>query len=156
MRVGSPMRGTPGGSRQRVMVDRDVLRGRTERVLHHVGRLRARGPLDPEVLVVDEDLLSLVTMDLQQAVQACIDLAVHACADDALGVPTGPADAFFRLARAGYFDDALAVRMAGAAGLRNLIVHRYGDLDCGRIAAIVRGDLGDLEAFVAALCVPRT
>ena len=133
------------------LVDDDILRSKTERVLHHVGRLRRRVPLEGERLRSDEDLLSLVTMDLQQAVQACIDLAVHACADDNLGVPAGPADAFSRLAGAGYFDAGLAARLAGAAGLGNLIVHRYGDLDCERIASIVRDDLGDLEAFVSAL-----
>lgn len=133
------------------MVDRDILRGKTERVLHHVARLRARAPLDPAALEADEDLLSLVTMDLQQAVQACIDLAVHACADDDLGLPSGPADAFARLARADYFDEALAAKLAGAAGLRNLIVHRYGDLDCTRLAGVVRDDLQDLEAFVGAM-----
>ena len=141
-------------SSQRAMVDRDVLRGKTERVLHHVARLRTRAPLDPAALAADEDLLSLVTMDLQQAVQACIDLAVHACADDDLGLPSGPADAFARLARAGYLGETLATKLSGAAGLRNLIVHRYGDLDCVRLAAVVRDELPDLEAFVAAMRRP--
>ena len=144
------MLGSRGGW-PRAVVDPDVLRGKTERVLHHLARLRARDPLSPSALEADEDLLSLVAMDVQQAVQACIDLAVHACADEDLGVPTGPADAFSRLARASYVDAALAVRLAGAAGLRNLIVHRYGELDCARIADIVRGELGDLEAFVEAM-----
>lgn len=138
--------GSPGA-----MVDRDVLRSKTERVLHHVARLRARAPLEPAVLEADEDLLSVVALDLQQAVQACIDLAVHACADGGLGLPTGPADAFSRLARAGFIDQALATRLAGAAGLHNLIVHRYGDQDCARLAALVPHDLGDLEVFVAAM-----
>jgi uncharacterized protein YutE (UPF0331/DUF86 family) len=30
-------------------------------------------------------------------------------------------------------------------------VHRYGDLDCARLAALVPHDLGDLEVFVAAM-----
>lgn len=150
MRAASPTRPTRAGS-PGAMVDRDVLRAKTERVLHHVARLRARAPLAPADLQTDEDLLNLVAMDLQQAVQACIDLAVHGCADDGLGLPTGPADAFARLARAGTIDAALATRLAGAAGLRNLIVHRYGDLDCARLAAVVQYDLGDLEGFVAAM-----
>ncbi len=138
------------------MVDRDVLRAKTAAVLHHIDRLRSRSPLAAEALADDEDLLSLVSMDLQQAIQACIDLAVHACADDALGVPSGPADAFGRLARAGYFAQDLAVRLTGAAGLCNLIVHRYADLDCARLVAIVERDLGDLEEFVAALARERS
>lgn len=140
-----------GRRRRPAVVDLDVLRGKTERVLHHLARLQARSPVVPSALEKDEDLLSLVTMDVQQAVQACIDLAVHACADENLGIPTGPADAFSRLARARYLDEALAVRLAGAAGLRNLIVHRYGELDCTRLVDIVRDELSDLEAFVEAM-----
>jgi uncharacterized protein YutE (UPF0331/DUF86 family) len=136
------------------MVDSDVLRAKTERVLHHVQRLRGRGPLQAAVIAADEDLLTLVAMDLQQAVQACIDLAVHACVDDELGVPGGPGDAFSRLARAGHVDEDLAVRLTGAAALRNLIVHRYGELEPARLVKIVRDDLGDLEAFVAAMRGP--
>ena len=71
-----------------------------------------------------------------------------------MGVPGGPGDAFSRLARAGHVDEDLAVRLTGAAGLRNLIVHRYGALEPARLVKIVRDDLGDLEAFVAAMRGP--
>jgi len=43
------------------------------------------------------------------------------------------------------------VRLAGAASLRNLIVHQYGDLDAKRVLSVVRNDLGDLEALLRAL-----
>ena len=133
------------------MVDPDILRRKTEQVLHHVARLQRRPGLTPEELAADEDRLNAVLMDLQQAIQGCIDLAVHACADEALGAPAGPGEAFGLLARAGRIDKRLAERLAGAAGLRNLIVHRYASVDGDRILAVIRNDLGDLEAFVAAL-----
>ncbi|MBI4701536.1 MAG: DUF86 domain-containing protein [Deltaproteobacteria bacterium] len=93
----------------------------------------------------------MVLMDLQQAIQACIDLAVHVCADDQLGVVEGPAAAFALLASSGYIPDELAVELAGAAGLRNLIVHRYGDLRSQVIVAGLEAGLRDLEAFAGAL-----
>ncbi|NIR31472.1 MAG: DUF86 domain-containing protein [Gammaproteobacteria bacterium] len=102
-------------------------------------------------LAADEDRLNVVLMDLQQAIQGCIDLAVHACADEALGAPAGPGDAFALLARAGRIDAGLAERLTGAAGLRNLIVHRYASVETDKVLAVIRDDLGDLEAFVAAL-----
>jgi len=83
------------------MVDPDVLRRRTDQVLHHLRRLRDREDLSVELLERDEDIMSVVLMDLQRAIQGCIDLAVHACVDDGLGAPEGPAAAFALLARAG-------------------------------------------------------
>lgn len=133
------------------MVDQDLLRRKTAQVLHHVARLRARADLSAERIAADEDLWNTLAMDLQQAIQACIDLVVHACVDDGLGTPGGPAEAFALLARHGRIDAALAERLTGAAGLRNLIVYRYADLDTGRLLAVIRNDLGDLEALLRAL-----
>lgn len=130
------------------LVDPDLLRSKTERVLHHVERLRRRASLGAEALRGDEDLYNAVLMDLQQAIQACIDLALHACVDENLGAPAGPAEAFAMLARAGRIDASLRVKLTGAAGLRNLIVHRYSDIDTQRILQVIKEEIGDLERFV--------
>ena len=144
------MRGSADGWSAR-LVDADVLRRKTEQVLHHCARLDGRSTLVAAELGADEDLRNAVLMDLQQAIQACIDLAVHACVDDALGAPASSADAFALIARHGTIDDALARRLTGAAGLRNLIVHQYADIDLERIVRIIHDDLDDLRRFVAAL-----
>ena len=44
-------------------------------------------------------LMNDLCFDLLQAIQACIDLAVHACSHDSLGVPESPAYAFALLAK---------------------------------------------------------
>jgi uncharacterized protein YutE (UPF0331/DUF86 family) len=44
-------------------------------------------------------------------------------------------------------DASLAERLGAAAGLRNLIAHRYATLDWDRIHAIAASDLDDLLSF---------
>ena len=73
------------------MVDRDVVLRKSEAIEHHASRLRAKLPLRAEALRENESLLNDVCFDLLQAVQACIDLAVHACSHEALGSPESPA-----------------------------------------------------------------
>ena len=119
------------------MVDADVLRRGTERVLHHCERLARRPALSASLLRDDEDVRNTVLMDLQQAIQACIDLAARQCVDDALGAPASAAEAFALIARHGLIDEVLARRMTGAAGLRNLIVHQYGDIDLERVGCVL-------------------
>lgn len=133
------------------MVQADVLRAKTERILHHCERLRARGGLTAEQLVDDEDLRNIVLMDVQQAIQACIDLATHACTDARLGVPASAAEAFATLARERVIDAELASRLGAASGLRNLIVHQYADIELERLLTGLREDLADLPAFARAL-----
>lgn len=132
-------------------MDADVLTRKTQASLHHVRRLRDRAPLDPATLAGDEDLWNIVTMDLLQAIQPCIDLALHVVTHDSLGVPEGPASAFALLATAGRISKASSIEMARAAGLRNLIAHRYGQLEPGTIADAINQHLGSIETFLREL-----
>ena len=133
------------------MIEPDVVMRKSQALLHHTSRLRAKLPLAAAALDADESLRNDVCFDLLQAVQSCMDLAVHACTHDALGVPDGPAQAFALLARARLIDTGLATRLAQAAGLRNLIVHQYTELDTRRLVAAIEGGLSDLDALAAAL-----
>ena len=133
------------------MVDRDVVLRKSQAIEHHTSRLRAKLPLRAESLEADESLLNDVCFDLLQAAQACIDLAVHACTHESLGIPTNPATAFALLASHRIVPAPLAERLARVAGLRNLIVHRYTDLAPSKLAASINAGLGDLDEFAAAL-----
>ncbi len=133
------------------MVDRDVFARRAAAVAHHVRRLRDKGPPTAPELEADEDLRNSVLMDLLQAIQSCMDLAVHVCAHDALGVIEGPASAFALLATHGVIDADLSVRLAGAVGMRNIIVHRYGHVSLDEIAVALTEGLADLERFIGAV-----
>jgi len=131
------------------VVDQNVLRRKIAQVLHHCDRLERRCGLSARALAADEDLANAVLMNLQQAIQACIDIAIHTCVDDSIGTPPTPAQAFAMLAREHRIDTDLAERLSGAAGLRNLIVHQYTDLDYTRIIAVIGNNLNDLKQFVA-------
>lgn len=133
------------------MVDGDVVLRKSEAITHHASRLRAKQPLRAALLQADESLRNDVCFDLLQAIQACIDLAVHACTHESLGVPETPAVAFKLLAQHRIIPDQMAVRLAGAAGLRNLIVHRYADILALRLVEAIERGLGDLEEFSAAV-----
>ena len=69
------------------MVDPDVVLRKAQAVEHHVARLRAKLPLQIEALATNESLRNDVCFDLIQAVQGCIDLAIHACSYEALEYP---------------------------------------------------------------------
>lgn len=133
------------------MVDRDVVLRKCEAIEHHASRLRAKQPLAAVALAADESLRNDVCFDLLQAIQACIDLAVHACTHESLGVPDTPAAAFVLLEGYGVISAQLASKLAKAAGLHNLIVHRYADILVPRLVEAIATGLGDLDEFAAAL-----
>lgn len=84
---------------------------------------------------------------VQSAAQAAIDLANHVISAQGWRVPGSYGDAFIVLAEFGAIDRALADRLRGLAGLRNLLVHHYDEIDDDRVAAEVERGLADLDAF---------
>ncbi|HWB70833.1 MAG TPA: HepT-like ribonuclease domain-containing protein [Egibacteraceae bacterium] len=66
---------------------------------------------------------------LQLANQSAIDIAMHVLAEDSAETPEDYGAAFTLLARHGVLDDNLANRLSLAAGLRNILVHGYLDVD---------------------------
>lgn len=55
---------------------------------------------------------------------------------------------FFAMARLGAIEEPLAAALAPAAGMRNVLVHGYLDIDVGRVAAAVPLALRDFSGYV--------
>lgn len=99
--------------------------------------------------VVDLRRTGTVVLHLWQAVQVVIHLAVSFCVRLGLGSP--PTYGAFRTpAAADVIDTDLAVRVACAAGFRNLVVNAYAELDLRRLHASASTGPADLRAFLVA------
>jgi uncharacterized protein YutE (UPF0331/DUF86 family) len=98
----------------------------------------------------DIALQAQVERHLQLALQAAIDLALHVSASRPGRAVEGYGDAFLSLAHIGVLPDELAGRLRRAAGLRNVLVHGYIDVDADLLWSSLDG-LDDLRAFAAAM-----
>ena len=88
---------------------------------------------------------------LQVAVQALLDVASHIVSDERLGEPTTQRQMITLLERAGWLEPDLAIRIAAAAGFRNLLVHGYAEVDPARVRDVVENHLDGLLAFCTAM-----
>lgn len=84
---------------------------------------------------------------IQLAIQICIDAGAHLVSELGLEPPSDYRGVFASLRSAG-LDDQLADRLGDAAGMRNVLVHGYLELDHDEIwDALDR--LDELRAFAA-------
>ena len=132
-------------------LDREVLAERAMAVERHLARVRERLPADVAAFRPSTDASDAVILHLWQATQIVIDLAVSACIHLKLGAPATYADAFRRLAAAGYLDEDLAARLVRAAGFRNVVAHAYEQLDMARVHRAASEGPADLVQFLARL-----
>ncbi len=132
-------------------LDRQVLAERAMTIERHLRRVSDRLPTSPEELISSTDASDAVVLHLWQATQIAIDLAMSVCLALSLGTPASYADAFRRLAQADVIDDALADRLARAAGFRNVVAHAYDTLDMARVHTAATHGPADLRVFLARL-----
>lgn len=133
------------------MVDADVFDRRLERLEQAVTDLRQVASNDLARFVGDRALQAQAERWTQVAVEACVDLAHHVIADHGWATPATYRDAFRILGDHGVIEPALAVRMAGWAGLRNILVHLYLDVDHARLHEVLTTELDDLVEYARSL-----
>lgn len=133
------------------MVDRETLDRRLEKLEACVRELRRMAGTERATFLRDVALQAQAERWLQLAVEACIDIAHHLIANRGWRTPTTYREAFDVLASEGVLAPELAGRMAAWAGLRNVLVHLYLDVDHARLHEAMTRDLGELEAFAAAI-----
>lgn len=64
--------------------------------------------------------------------------------------PKTMGEAFVRLAEAGQIDDDLAARLRATVGFRDIVIHRYEDVDWRIAYALCTKRLGDFREFARA------
>ena len=95
-----------------------------------------------EIMVQD-----LVVLNLERAIQACIDIALHILSREALGVPLSMGDAFFSLYKNSFISEKLSKNLIKMVGFRNIAVHEYQRLDLDILKSVVKNNLKDFEEF---------
>lgn len=126
------------------------------RVLDRIARLdsflkllegiRADGP---SRYLSDLDTRLRAERALQLAIQIVIDVGAHLVSELGLTPPPDYRGVFTSLVQGGVIEEPLGSRLAEAAGMRNLLVHGYADLDDRQVWRSLER-LDDLRGFAAA------
>ncbi len=103
------------------------------------------------MFLADRALQAQAERWLYLAAECALDLASHLIADKGWQTPVTYREAFRTLEQRGVLPPDLTKKMEGWAGLRNVLVHMYLDVDHATIHEILRNDLDELEAFARAV-----
>ena len=129
------------------MVDAEIFSRRLDALHDYLERLRRLGEAHESEYVAEPGIHDLAARYLHLVLEAAIDLGNHWIADGGLRTPDSNRDSFMVLEEAGEIEPALAQRMRGWAGFRNVLVHEYVNIDHRIAYAAIRDELGDLDAF---------
>jgi uncharacterized protein YutE (UPF0331/DUF86 family) len=99
----------------------------------------------------DERNVETIKLWLIELVQDAADLCNHLAARLLHRVPLSYPECFELLGDEGILEEPLADALRAMARFRNLLVHRYWDVDDHRVLEIARTQLDDLERFLEAV-----
>ena len=121
-------------------------------ITESIERLRAFRNISLKEFLNDQDKQDIASFRLIVATEAAIDLCLHISAKNFKKVAQEYAACFKLLADQGLIDHDLSERLSNMARFRNLLVHRYWEIDYARLYQTITGpDLDDLEIFVQAV-----
>ena len=132
-------------------MDKDVASAKIESLRRCLQRIKDKTPESAAILEGDHDLQDIICLNLERAVQVCVDLASHLIADSDLPSPATMGESFDRLQNLGLISPELASSMKKAVGFRNIAVHAYQDVNWRIVYSIVTRRLDDFRSFAAAV-----
>lgn len=130
------------------MVDRDKIEGLIRRLRQYTTYLQEIIQQDRQEFLADPKSIGSTRYYLQVSIETCISIANHIIATDRLRAPKDYKDSFKVLNESGILPDDFTRIMREMAGLRNLLVHLYWDVDDQMLYDAIQLGLGDFEAFV--------
>ena len=130
-------------------MDKEVLEAKIAALIRCVHRVKSQGILSLEDLEKNIDKQDIIILNLQRAVQICVDIGNHILLDYDTETPATMAETFRKLALNKLITQSVADNLSHAVGFRNIAVHQYENLDCKIIYAIITSHLNDFRNFAS-------
>jgi uncharacterized protein YutE (UPF0331/DUF86 family) len=133
------------------LVDPEVFARRLAKLEELLSLLRGLAQVEREQFLIDRALQAQAERWLHLAAECALDLATHLIAEQGWRTPGTYRDAFRTLEERGVLSPDLTKKMEAWAGLRNVLVHIYLEVDHATIYDILQNDLDELEMFARAI-----
>ena len=128
------------------MPDKDIILEKITNIKRCLNRIKDVTRMNPES-IEDYNIQDVFILNLQRAVQAAVDMAVHIVSSEGWGVSKTIKENFMILSDNKIITKELANQMTKMVGFRNIAVHDYSKMDIAILKSILTTSLQDLEVF---------
>ena len=129
------------------MTDRTVAAEKLRLVDQYTEELREMRDVPRDEYLADVMRQRAVERSFMNAIQACIDIAEHVRAAEALAPDDRSKEAVEALGDAGIVSAETETRLIEAVGFRNVLAHRYRSIDHDVVYDLLHEDVAWLERF---------
>lgn len=128
----------------------DIILNKVDTIERCIIRIRDVYDFEPENLK-DFTLQDSIILNLQRAIEATIDIAMHIVSEKKLGLPQSSRDSFKILLENNIISDLILLNINDMIGFRNIAVHNYQKLNIDILQKIIELHLNDFREFIDAI-----
>jgi uncharacterized protein YutE (UPF0331/DUF86 family) len=131
------------------MID-DVILNKVESIERCIRQIRLYEKIPSEV-AFQEDYYKqdAILLNLQRAIELCIDVANHIVRMKKIGIPKESRDAIQLLIERHIISESTGIGMKGMIGFRNIAIHEYQKVDTKIFRSIIDNRLDDFTRFTS-------
>ena len=113
-----------------------------------ISEIRTITAIEEGDFVKDSKQIYALRYLLIEAVEAMANICNHLLARTTGQVPKGYPDCFEKLSAAKIITEELSGKLTKAASLRNILIHKYWEIDNRKVFRSVKENVGDFEQFL--------
>jgi len=132
------------------MIDIEKIKGRISEIKSNIEKVKKYAGLPEKEFWGDERNILSVKHLLLESIEACGNICVHIIAKKVYKAPSSFAECFEHLHRADIINAELSLKLRNMSRFRNILVHRYWEIDEIKILEYAKNNLGDFEQFLKA------
>ncbi len=125
----------------------EIILAKLEQLGRCISRIEDKRPASFADFEDDLDVQDIIVLNLERAVQQCVDIGTHILVESGGRSPNTMAQTFDALSERGILSDELSKRLRNAVGFRNVAVHEYEKLSYPIVYSIITRHLNDFRDF---------
>ena len=130
------------------MIDKEVIKRKMDEIQSRYQKIERLFQKGDEHFLRDEDVLAALERHFQGMVDAAVDINMHLIAESGLKTADDYQSSFSIIAEAGMLPIDFALKIAPSVGMRNAIVHQYGDVNKKLMVTHIRNGFGQYVEYV--------
>ncbi len=129
------------------MFDRELIKRKLVQLTNKLSELESVAKVPKEKFIE-----TLIHYEAERLVELIVgyafDINYHFIKELGLNAPLEYRESFKEIGKKGIIDNSLAVKIADSAGLRNLLVHHYDEIDLDKFYNGLKGVILDYQEYV--------
>lgn len=114
-------------------------------------RIENKKPFSVDELKANYDLQDIISLNLQRAIQSCVDISAFIISETEKRPPETMADSFLILNNLGVVSKEIESILIKAVGMRNVLVHEYTEIDWNTVHRVITDHLDVFKDFTEAI-----